>query len=121
LGNRGGGTKTQGEGVGIPVGGIEALIGSPPLELSTSSEESASTVVGFTSTHGGDKEEGVGEGSSFACCSPTWVSTFFPDLNDITALTFRTSLGSKEDEDPPLGLASGWLGKVLFSLLDITN
>jgi len=66
-------------------------------------------------------EEDVGEGSSFACGSPTWVSTFFPDLNDITTLTFRTSFGSKEDEDPPLGLASGWLEKVPFSRLDIAN
>jgi len=121
LGNEGGGAKTQGEGVGIPIGGIESSIGSSPSELSTSLEGSPSIVLGFTSTHEGDKEEGAGEGSSFAYCSPTWVSTFFPDLNEITTLTFRTSLGSKEDEDPSLGLASSQLGKVPFSMLNIAN
>jgi len=77
--------------------------------------------MGFISMHGGDKEEDEGERSSFSCCSPTWLSTFFPDHNDITALPFRTLLASKEDEDSPLGLVSGWLGKVPFSPLDIAN
>jgi len=53
LGNGGGGAETQGEGVGILVGGIEPSFGSSPLELSTSLEGSASTAVGFSSTHGG--------------------------------------------------------------------
>ena len=120
LGNEGGGAKTQGEGVGIPIGGIESSIGSFSSEFSTPLKGSASIVAEFTSTHEVDKEDDAGEGRSFSYCSPTWVSTF-PNHNDITVLTFCTSLGSKEDEDPPLGLASNWLGNVPFFLLDIAN
>ena len=63
FGNEGGGAETQGEGVGMLLGGVEPSFGSSPLESSTSLEGSASTAVGFTTTHGGGGEEGAGEGS----------------------------------------------------------
>ena len=71
LGNGGGGTETQGEEVGMLLGGVELSFDSSPLESSTSLGGSASTTVGFTTKHGGVGEEGAGEGSSFACGSPT--------------------------------------------------
>ena len=58
-----------------------------------------------------------GAGDTFTSCPPKWMSTFFPDLVEITALNFLTSLGSKEERKIPL---SGSLEKSL-SLFDRAN
>ena len=78
--NGGWGVEAQVEGLRISLGAIESSIGSSSSELSTPLEESASIVVGLTSTHGGDKKEDAVEGSSFSCCSPTWYQLSSPIL-----------------------------------------
>ena len=83
--------------------GVESFVDLLSLGSSTTLEGMELTRKGSTAQLWGDWMQEDTEGDLFSSYSPTWVSTFLPDHREIMAFTFWTSLGSKEEDDPPLG------------------
>ena len=107
LGKGGGGLATLHEGIGESLGEVELLIDSLSLGSSTSLDRIGIIREAHMSSPSREGQEDDGKGDLFPPYSRTWVSTCLPNCKEITTFTFRTSLGSKEEEELPLGFASG--------------